>query len=228
MRNFNNNRGGGSRGGGKRFGGGRDSNRGSGRDFNRQSMHHAVCDECGSDCEVPFRPTGDKPIYCNNCFQGKRDTGSSKFGKKEFRKPSFDDKKRYTVVCSTCGKSCEVPFKPTEGKPVYCDECFGKGGGAGQKGVNCSKEQFDALNAKLDKILKLLSPATSAETTPKKKEAAKEVKTPKQEKPSKKVEAKKPDLKKVATKKVIEKKAPAKKAVAKKTVAKKATKKKTK
>jgi CxxC-x17-CxxC domain-containing protein len=29
-------------------------------------------------------------------------------------------------VCSECKKECEVPFKPLEGKPVYCRECFDK------------------------------------------------------------------------------------------------------
>ncbi len=30
------------------------------------------------------------------------------------------------VICSDCGKEAEVPFKPTEGRPVYCRECFAK------------------------------------------------------------------------------------------------------
>lgn len=30
----------------------------------------------------------------------------------------------YTVTCSSCGREAEVPFQPTEGKPVYCRECF--------------------------------------------------------------------------------------------------------
>lgn len=34
----------------------------------RPAMHRSVCSECGNNCEVPFRPTGDKPIYCNDCF----------------------------------------------------------------------------------------------------------------------------------------------------------------
>ncbi|MCX6649853.1 MAG: hypothetical protein NTV61_10790 [Candidatus Bathyarchaeota archaeon] len=25
-----------------------------------------------------------------------------------------------------CGKVCEVPFKPTAGRPVYCKDCFPK------------------------------------------------------------------------------------------------------
>jgi len=32
----------------------------------------------------------------------------------------------HKAVCSDCGKECEVPFKPTEGKPVYCRECYQK------------------------------------------------------------------------------------------------------
>ena len=30
------------------------------------------------------------------------------------------------ITCSECGKEDEVPFKPTEGRPVYCRECFQK------------------------------------------------------------------------------------------------------
>ncbi|MEI8364678.1 MAG: CxxC-x17-CxxC domain-containing protein [archaeon] len=32
----------------------------------------------------------------------------------------------YKAKCSECGTDCEVPFKPTEGKPVYCRECYNK------------------------------------------------------------------------------------------------------
>ena len=30
------------------------------------------------------------------------------------------------AVCSDCGQACQVPFKPTEGRPVYCRNCFPK------------------------------------------------------------------------------------------------------
>ncbi|MFB0551146.1 MAG: CxxC-x17-CxxC domain-containing protein [Nitrososphaeria archaeon] len=30
------------------------------------------------------------------------------------------------AVCSECGNECEVPFKPTENRPVYCQDCFAK------------------------------------------------------------------------------------------------------
>lgn len=35
-------------------------------------------------------------------------------------------REKHKAVCSDCGQECEVPFKPTEGKPVYCRECYGK------------------------------------------------------------------------------------------------------
>ncbi len=45
----------------------------------------------------------------------------------EQRRP-FNDGPRemHKAVCSECKNECEVPFKPTEGKPVYCKECFAK------------------------------------------------------------------------------------------------------
>ena len=32
----------------------------------------------------------------------------------------------HKAICSDCGNECEVPFKPTEGKTVYCRTCFSK------------------------------------------------------------------------------------------------------
>ena len=30
----------------------------------------------------------------------------------------------FDATCSSCGKATQVPFRPTQGKPVYCNECF--------------------------------------------------------------------------------------------------------
>ena len=32
----------------------------------------------------------------------------------------------FEANCSNCGKTAQVPFRPTSGKPVYCDDCFSK------------------------------------------------------------------------------------------------------
>jgi CxxC-x17-CxxC domain-containing protein len=88
MNNYNN-RGAGERGGFK--GGDRDTYRGADRgasrgvpDFKKRSfgsdrgsnrditMHKATCADCKKTCEVPFRPNGEKPVFCRDCFGAKR------------------------------------------------------------------------------------------------------------------------------------------------------------
>ena len=56
------NRGGGGGGFKPRGGGFR-----SGNDRPKE-MHDATCSSCGNACQVPFRPTGDKPVFCRDCF----------------------------------------------------------------------------------------------------------------------------------------------------------------
>lgn len=125
MGNFNRDRGGRS-GGGRFTGGGRDYNdRSSDRD--RPTLHKTICSKCGKECEVPFKPTGSKPVFCRDCFreQGGAEPRRSEGG--NFNRPSFDNRNEQR------GSSTPAP--------QY-------------------KEQFEALNQKLDKILKLLNPVT--------------------------------------------------------------------
>jgi CxxC-x17-CxxC domain-containing protein len=42
------------------------------------------------------------------------------------RRPSESAAGKYPVTCSNCGKQTTVNFKPTPGRPVYCEECFAK------------------------------------------------------------------------------------------------------
>jgi len=39
---------------------------------------------------------------------------------------SSEPRTMHKAVCSECKKECEVPFKPTEGKPVFCKDCYAK------------------------------------------------------------------------------------------------------
>ena|SRR5438105_1860355 len=34
-----------------------------------REMFSATCSSCGKEAQVPFQPTGDKPVYCSDCFQ---------------------------------------------------------------------------------------------------------------------------------------------------------------
>jgi CxxC-x17-CxxC domain-containing protein len=51
--------GGGGGGGGGSYGGGRGA----------REMFTATCSSCGKEAQVPFQPSGDKPVYCSDCFQ---------------------------------------------------------------------------------------------------------------------------------------------------------------
>lgn len=53
-------------GGGRNSGGGGGSYGGGGG--GRREMFQATCSQCGGVAEVPFKPSGDKPVYCRDCF----------------------------------------------------------------------------------------------------------------------------------------------------------------
>jgi CxxC-x17-CxxC domain-containing protein len=53
-------------------------NRG-GYDQGPREMFKADCAKCGNVCEVPFRPNGTKPVYCNNCFEKPAQSGERSF-----------------------------------------------------------------------------------------------------------------------------------------------------
>ena len=45
---------------------------GSRGNFGDREMHKATCSECKNECEVPFKPTQGKPVYCKECFRNKK------------------------------------------------------------------------------------------------------------------------------------------------------------
>ena len=62
--------------------GGRDNS------FRERSFTKAICAECKTECEVPFRPTGDRPVYCKECFVKHKDGSGGSF------KTKFEHKHR--------------------------------------------------------------------------------------------------------------------------------------
>lgn len=175
------------------------------RDGGPVTMHKTSCAQCGNSCEVPFKPNGKKPVLCGDCFR-KDDNGGERSERSE--RPSYrsndrseskyskfdDSKPSYPATCGECGARCTVPFKPMQGKPVKCRECFVPGDrpSAGGSGAGMSQEQFQMLNTKLDSILKALGTYVS---TPKRlkeptDEFSLEVDTTPTDKPEKKAWAK--------------------------------------
>ena len=62
-----------------------------------------------------------------------RDSGSADFSRfSSFNRGGgggrFNSSPRemHKATCADCGKECEVPFRPKEGRPVYCKECYTK------------------------------------------------------------------------------------------------------
>ena len=50
---------------------------GGGGGFNKgpREMHKTTCADCQKECEVPFKPSGDRPVYCKECFSKRKGGG---------------------------------------------------------------------------------------------------------------------------------------------------------
>lgn len=83
-----------------------------------------VCEDCGvefifTEGEQEFyaeKGLVNKPKRCPDCRKSRRQ-GNRKGG---------GAKKMYDAVCSKCGTQTQVPFRPIEGKEVFCRDCFAK------------------------------------------------------------------------------------------------------
>lgn len=134
---------------------------GAPRNSDRPAKFKAVCSECGKNCEVPFKPSGLKPVLCSSCFSVQQGGDSRDFGSRGSSREKNFEKRMFDAVCEGCGNKCEVPFKPVEGKSVFCSDCFrGSDNVTRVKNVSTNEtyqEQFTSLNGKLDQILKALN-----------------------------------------------------------------------
>lgn len=88
--------------------------------------------------------------------------GPKRFGEFERRdsRGSSFEKQMFSVTCDKCGSRCDVPFKPTGNKPVYCSDCFRKnedsGSNNGSNKPDKLGKQLDEINEKLGKICEAL------------------------------------------------------------------------
>ena len=48
------------------------------------------------------------------------------FQSSEAKQPQRIERVLHEAICADCHKVCEVPFRPSEDRPVYCKECFAK------------------------------------------------------------------------------------------------------
>jgi CxxC-x17-CxxC domain-containing protein len=83
------------------------------------------CAECGAEFvftageQMFFADKGFKnePKRCKSC-KAKRADNVGQGQVSNFQRTETK------TTCSQCGKETTVPFKPTQGRPVYCRECF--------------------------------------------------------------------------------------------------------
>ncbi len=160
--------------------------RGNDRGSERKEMFDAVCAKCGSACQVPFKPNGRKEVFCSKCF-GEMNGEEPRGGGNRFEsrgndrgfgdRPRFD-KPMFSAICDECGDNCQVPFEPRNGKPVLCSDCFAKKDGgrdfaprsfspSARPANTSSNIDLSELCAKLDKIIKLLTPESPKNITEK-------------------------------------------------------------
>lgn len=77
----------------------------------------------------PFQPSANAHVSGGN----RQDTHFQTPGQRDNRFPSGNrqdnhprDRFMHKAICADCRKPCEVPFKPSEGRPVYCQVCFSR------------------------------------------------------------------------------------------------------
>jgi len=77
------------------------------------------CAKCNTHIsQLPFQPSGDRPVYCADCNRSYRESRSN-----DNRGPRqmFD----VDLDCAGCSqKITQLPFQPTGDKPVYCRDCM--------------------------------------------------------------------------------------------------------
>ncbi len=109
----------------------------------------------------------------NNRFNRGGNGGGFKRGGFGDNRNSRGSVEMFQAVCDNCGKRCEVPFRPTNGKPVYCSDCFEKNRGSESRGQESrdytprreqtnndgNNRQIEEINKKLDRILEILETA---------------------------------------------------------------------
>ena len=78
-----------------------------------------VCEDCGK--EFVFS-AGEQEFYSQKGLVNtpKRCPECRKARRRKTRR------KMYDAICCECGAETQVPFKPIEGKEIYCRECFSK------------------------------------------------------------------------------------------------------
>lgn len=47
----------------------------AGTDQSGRQLYNVTCATCGKPAQVPFKPSGDRPVYCKDCYMKQREQG---------------------------------------------------------------------------------------------------------------------------------------------------------
>lgn len=95
------------------------------------------------------------------------------------KQPRYKSRTFYEAICADCHKVCEVPFRPSEDRAVYCKECFAKrraGGGGSAMPVLTPVALAPKPVSRLGASQPQTPPATATVKKPKKSTRAKKPK----------------------------------------------------
>ncbi|MCB9799192.1 MAG: hypothetical protein H6757_00355 [Candidatus Omnitrophica bacterium] len=95
------------------------SHKSHGHHHHRQ-LYKTVCADCSKECEVPFKPTGERPIYCKECFS-KRKSSKKQPVTQPHHKTSPMHERQIKVIPKGLGRvtiSEMVPVSGTKSKPA--------------------------------------------------------------------------------------------------------------
>lgn len=81
------------------------------------------CVECGS--EFVFSAS-EQEFYAEKGFTNEPKRCPHCRAVRKARVNGTQPRQMYHTVCAECGKETEVPFQPSEDRPVYCFDCFNK------------------------------------------------------------------------------------------------------
>ena len=83
-----------------------------------------VCKDCGA--EFTFTAS-EQDFYAEKGFQNDpARCPECRSTRKRQRNGQRGEREMFSVVCAECGADTQVPFRPTNERPVYCRDCYQK------------------------------------------------------------------------------------------------------
>ena len=67
-------------------------------------LYQAVCADCQKKCEVPFMPTAERPVYCKECFAGRKAQRPSQKNSGNSFQPQAPQQRQVKVFPNGVGK----------------------------------------------------------------------------------------------------------------------------